>query len=662
MRSDIRDRRHHTGIALCAAVTKILLLEVEYHGRYEISIDPIDCLFSSLAWGIVMPFRGIPILLAAFLSSVSVQGSAGLWTDWEWLNPRPHGHTIYSVAASDSIVVAVGGKMILVSENATDWEVANSDMYLREVIWTGDQFVGVGTDMGIAVTSPDGWEWTIRHPSGPSFGRVVFNGELFVAVGMNETATSSDGVNWTVHTIEEPERLWMLDVTWNGSIFVAVGWFDYYTSYWTPAIFYSEDGAEWTVADLEERSPLWELVSVAWVNDRFLAFDRLSTSFLSSPDGRAWTEETTNLTGAIREIIPLPGEYLGVGSSGQVFRTTGGYSWEASLAEPSSRGLLAITRFQDKLVAVGEQGAITVSADGGYHWDVVSMWEIDIHDSDKIVDLCWEDGILIAISNNGGVFRSLDGLDWELVTGFPVRLFSVRWINEAFWIVGDDSLIATSEDGETWITRSFEDGAVYVDIAGNGEVLTAVGAISSDQLTALVATSSDGYAWNESEIGGGLGFSIKSITWTGTRFVALGSGGSIFRSDDGFQWEVDDLEGVLTIWRVACNGSGKVVAGFDDGILTSDDDGLTWQEINFVYDVLDVIWTGERFVAAGGGIHTSPNGHDWVSSEVGLSGTASHIASNGREIVFSGSWANLMRAKLINILPPQEVVEEPVLD
>ncbi|MEN8165284.1 MAG: hypothetical protein ABFS37_14230 [Acidobacteriota bacterium] len=606
-----------------------------------------------------MRIRAYSCCLAIVVLFVSLPGSAGLWTGWEWLNPRPQGHWLGGIAASDSLVVAVGSGGILVSEDADDWELVLSGVFLHDVIWAGDQFVAVGRS-GIIMTSSDGRDWTVRHYSNIGYlNRVIFNGQLFLAVGVSGmTATSPDGISWTDHVVEQPYPNAMRDVAWNGSTFVTVGGPNVFGG--TMAIYYSEDGAEWSMADIEDLLPR-EFFCIVWGHDRFLAFDALMGSILSSFDGQNWIEESTNLHGVFLEVLAVPGGYLGVGGGGQVFRSADGMSWTASTVLPLPRDLWDLTFFQDKYVAVGDDGAILVSADHGQQWDVVTTWEVDIHYSDEIVDLCWANGILIAISRNGGVFRSLNGLDWQLVTGFPTRLISVRWINEAFWVVGYDGLITTSEDGNVWNTRNSEDPVRYMDITTDGEVMVVVGARSSDQLDALVATSSDGYAWNEIEIDGGAGLIMKSITWAGTRFVGVGSGGSIFRSDDGFQWEFEILDSIGSMERVVSSGSSLVAVGSVD-FLVSDDDGLTWQPTLVQTHASDVIWTGEMFLAVGGWIYSSRNGHDWITSPVGLGGLARHIASEGREIVFSGSWANLMRARLINILPPEEFVQEPVLD
>ena len=613
------------------------------------------------------------MFLATVLPLIAVTGSAGMWTDWEWLNPRPQGRWLGGLASSDSLVVAVGdGGVILASANGVNWEIVHSQSgaYLLDVTWTGDQFVAVGgqyywaktshpptPSYGIILTSPDGLEWTVCHESGLRyFTKVIYNGDQILAIGVKGlTVTSPDGFTWSEHVIEEPWESGMFDVAWNGSVYAAIGGIDWGLGSMI-TIYHSEDGATWTEAQIDD-PPIYQFDSIVWGDGRFLAY--ADWTALSSPDGVLWTEETRNLGVGVDEVIATPDDYLAVGG-GHFLKSSDGLSWTSADVFPQPKSLYDLVVFQGKLLIVGPDGAITVSTDGGQHWDAVTTWEFGLDRSGDIDDLCWANGILVAISG-GRAFRSLDGLEWQQVAAFSGGIFSVQWIDGAFWMVGGQGLIATSEDGSSWDIRNSEAWVDFADIATNGEIIVAVGARRLGQFDALVTTSSDGYAWNEIEIGDGADYRISSVTWTGSRFVGVGSSGSVFRSEDGFNWEFEILDVDWPLNSVASNGSTLVAVGSQD-VVVSDDDGLTWLPSSSLESASDVIWTGEMFLAGRGGIHSSRNGHDWITSSVGLGGGATHIASKGREIVFSGSGENLMRAKLINILPPQEFDQKPELD
>ncbi|RLE20829.1 MAG: hypothetical protein DRJ65_17390 [Acidobacteria bacterium] len=617
----------------------------------------------------------LALLVATALGLVATPGSTGIWTTWEWLNPRPQGHSLTAVAASDTIVVTVSGSVILTSEDAIDWGITNfPGIAFSDVVWTGEFFVVAGSThyaksqpgnigAGVIMTSTDGSNWTKRHwVDHATLHKICFTGDQIVVVGLpGIVVTSPDGFAWSEHALENFPRSEMMDIAWNGSGFVAIGRDDFADWGSRPVLFLSEDGTTWSRDPLVAFPSFW-CNTIVWDGDRFLIFT--SYGILSSLNGQQWTHEqdATDFLSWINEVLVSADGYLAVGGAGQVHRSTDGLTWDSTTILPITKTLNDVARFQDRVVTVGTEGAIAVSMDDGQQWDVVTSWAIDLVDSNEIDDLCWAEGVLIAISNYGAIFRSLDGLEWRQVAFFSGGIYSVEWFDEAFWVVGYNRLIAHSVDGIDWSTRREEPGATYVDITSNGEVTVAVGRMAGG--SALIGTSVDGFSWTDLEVDDATGLIVLSVTWTGTRFVGVGNEGSIFLSDDGYDWEIETPNSGewYSLSRVVSNGSVLVAVGSGEDILTSDDDGLTWLPTLAQGNHRDVVWTGELFVVASGQtIHSSRNGHDWISTPV-PSGSASFIASQGQEIVFSGSGENLMRAELFNFVPPQESTQESFLD
>ncbi len=620
-----------------------------------------------------MKRQTVVAFLTISLGLIANSAAAGIWSNWQWLNPRPQGHTLRGVAASESVVVAVGdGGTILISENGTTWDIAHSKsgLDLWDVIWTGEKFIAVGgisgggksqppsPSHGIILTSDEGRDWAVVHYSGLLyFTKVIFTGEAFVAVGVKgSSATSADGISWVNHDIEEPFNSGMIDIAWNGSTFVALG-----GGFWgISAIYLSDDGGSWTMASLDGLPPMG-FDSVIWTQGRFLAYG--GWKVISSTDGISWVLESSATGVAVHEILATPQGYLGVGGA-KFLESPDGLNWNASDVFPEPRGIYDLIQFQGKLIIVGADGAITVSADQGLRWESSTIWEIDLNGSSaSISDLCWGDDVLIATVVRA-VFRSLNGIDWQEVTVVPSSVFSTRRIDDAFWLVGNDRFIAYSIDGATWTPRSHEYGAVYWDIASNGETMVAVGN-TWNPIHTVVATSTDGYAWNEIEIDDGDDLAMRSVTWTGTRFVAVGSQGSIFRSDDGYQWESETLfpgDGWSNLHRVISNGPVLVAVGARDFLL-SEDDGMTWRPTLLDTYATDLIWTGELFIAVGrGSVFSSRNGEDWVVSPVGFAGGANAVEWHDGKIIVAGYAANLLRAELYPTAPALEFPQESAPD
>ncbi len=604
------------------------------------------------------------MFLATALGLIATPTAAAIWTNWQWLNPRPQGHSLGAVASSETLVVAVGAQgAIVVSENTVDWETVNTEwgLFCLDVTWTGNRFVAVGgysyPGDGVILTSPDGRKWTeVFRTEYTSFNKIVSNGNQLLVIGTGGmTVTSTNGFTWIGHPVEELHNNALIDLAWNGSTYVAVG-----GGFWGfMAVYYSEDGISWTMASLEGL-PLWGgFDCIVWGHGRFLAF--AGWNVLSSPDGISWVLESRDSAVPTDEVIATPEGYLGVGST-QFWESPDGLSWVASGVFPGPRpkALFDLVRFQEKLIVVGADGAIAVSADEGVRWETLTTWEIA---SVTISDLCRADDVLIA-TVMGTVYRSVSQFNWQAVTSFGSVLYSARRINDAFWVVGSQGLIAVSDDGIAWVARNAESGVDYADIATNGEVMVAVGARDLGQFRALAATSANGNAWNAAEIDDGDGLRIASVTWTGTRFVAVGSRGSVFRSDDGYQWEFETLNlgGWSNLWRVASNGSVLVAVGARD-FLISNDDGLTWRPTLIDKHATDLIWTGEFFIAVGRGqVFFSRNGEDWGVSPVGFYAGSSAVEFKDGELIVAGSGGNLVRAELLTIASPLESPQTPAPD
>ncbi len=603
--------------------------------------------------------------LVVVLLMVSAVCSAGLWEQWEWLNPRPQGHTLDGLTASHTLVVAVGERgVILVSENGIDWDVVHSELglILQDVTWTGDRFIAVGghfvgTEFGIGtgviLTSPDGRDWTESYfVGGTMLNKVIVNSERILIVGYpGKTVTSADGVNWLVHELEDHPNSNIVDVAWNGSTYVGVSEPHFFGA--DRAIYLSDDGVSWTEASFGFGYISATLSSVVWDSERFLVFGGGRIVF-SSTDGVIWTLMATDLDESMFAVIWTGDEYAGAGAGSQVARSIDGQSWSVDTVVFAAPGFLYdIVRFQGKYIVVGMDGAMAVSSEDGSDWTAVTSWEIS--PEFFINDISFADGVFVAVASIGRIFRSLDGLEWQQVAEFQPSLYSIQRFDDAFWVVGSDRLIAHSDDGQSWNIRNSDPGAEYEDIADNDEVIVAVGNRTGGP--AVVATSTDGFAWAEIDIDGSDSLRISSVTWSGTRFVGVGSRqGAVFRSDDGYQWSFETLGSLLSLRRLVSNGSVLVAVGNEWGsggvILVSKDNGVTWQMTYVDNRVDDVIWTGELFVAVGARIWSSRDGNHWTSEPVGFAVFPECVTGTEDEITVAGHDGLIMRAKRGRFNPP----------
>ncbi len=149
---------------------------------------------------------------------------------------------------------------------------------------------------------------------------------------------------------------------------------------------------------------------------------------------------------------------------------------------------------------------------------------------------------------------------------------------------------------------------------------------------------------------------LAAVAWCGSRFVAVGAGGTILTSTDGLAWTAQSAGGVTAaLSAVACAGSLAVVVG-DVGTVLTSPDGSTWtaRTSGTTAALLGVTWTGTRLVAvgAGGTVTTSADGITWAApssvSALGLNA----VTWTGAQAVAVGGSAGLRSASGVVLTSP----------
>jgi hypothetical protein len=171
-------------------------------------------------------------------------------------------------------------------------------------VWGGGQFVAVGEN-GAIFSSLDGITWTAQTNgvlASDSFYDISWNDSLFVAVGQQNAdpylpivVTSTDGINWSTEV--QPWWASQQSLVWNGSLFVSVGY---------RSIRSSPDGLAWTTQYGGIDGPIDGLAEIVWTGSQFVAAgDVGSANVFTSPDGVTWTSQRS-----------ISGFYTGIASDG----------------------------------------------------------------------------------------------------------------------------------------------------------------------------------------------------------------------------------------------------------------------------------------------------------------------------------------------------------
>jgi hypothetical protein len=181
-------------------------------------------------------------------------------------------------------------------------------------------------------------------------------------------------------------------------------------------------------------------------------------------------------------------------------------------------------------------------------------------------------------------------------------LNSVTHGDGVFVAVGDGGLIVTSPDGVAWTRQESGETADLRGVAWSGARYVAVGGWG------VVLVSEDAASWRRVVVA--FDQQLTAATWSGSRFLAVGDGATVLSSTDGEVWETVATGGGDWVLRSVACGGGVCVAGGSylwsthyGGTMLRSTDGLTWKpvaaESEFPLQAFDLMWTGERFVAAG---------------------------------------------------------------
>lgn len=240
------------------------------------------------------------------------------------------------------------------------------------------------------------------------------------------------------------------------------------------------------------------------------------------------------------------------------------------------------------VVAVGEEGAIVRSEDGGTTWKKqqsttdVTLWAVHFWSADSGV-VAGDGGTILTTSNGGTTWtRRPSGLD----TSARSFLFGVAMRGDTLIAVGGElstysSAILTSTDrGITWSKKLlgeslFLDRIVFIDAS----TMVAVGMHLATTGGGIYRTTDGGTTWvtvhQSSEL-------ITSVASVGNRVIAVGSGGMVYASDDGgATWPSAIPVEQYDLLDVTLDSRGNgVVVGDAGTVLATHDSGATWTTIS----------------------------------------------------------------------------------
>jgi len=270
------------------------------------------------------------------------------------------------------------------------------------------------------------------------------------------------------------------------------------------------------------------------VDGMLIAVGEGATAIATSPDGIAWTAQTSPFTyaGGIAR-----GGALWVAADGgtnSIATSLDGLTWTARTS-PFTYGYCRGAAWNGSLwVAVGSgTGTSIATSPDGVTWTVRTS---PFGTSGYGDGVAWNGSLWVVVGHGGGgsttaIATSPDGITWTPQTSPWSYGYRVAW-NGSLWVVigGGTNSIVTSPDGITWTDQTSPFSSYGV--AWNGSLWVIVG-YGADG----VATSPDGVAWTTQTSPFGADGYGYGVAWNGALWVAVGEGATaIATSPDGIAW------------------------------------------------------------------------------------------------------------------------------
>ncbi len=201
-----------------------------------------------------------------------------------------------------------------------------------------------------------------------------------------------------------------------------------------------------------------------------------------------------------------------------------------------------------------------------------------------------------------------------------------RCLEPLLLAIGNRSRRIVSFDGQTWLADQIDDGNTVngqmLDDAATGAAF-GKGYIVAGSDFGIFTSADRGQTWVKAPPPApqqwGQGIHVSPMAFTGRKFVAY-SDTATFTSSDAFVWEkhvVTTFNGShIAFFGNAVGANGRIVAsGGGSALNVSDDDGVTWRqiEVGITGGLRSLIYANDTFVglAKGARLSSKDNGDSW---------------------------------------------------
>jgi photosystem II stability/assembly factor-like uncharacterized protein len=587
-------------------------------------------------------FAAVPYAYDTVLGSAA--GPDILYTTAYWTShPLPTQAYMSTIGYGDGIFIVegeFGDEAIFTSTNLIGWSpcVASANPYVHSsainsaVSYGANNFVSVGGSTIISSSAVLPLQWTLRYDTIASLGNddtlaaVAYGNGLWVAVGgqayagdgphnspplvltsgsLINVASNSSGTHLNLSGVVECPKCG----TGPHIPLVAIG--DLGT------ILFSTNGTTW----LPVSSGTTNFLRAATATDSgmFLAVGDNGT-VLSSLDGITWHTIAAGLTNSLSGIASGDGLDVAVGG-GAVLVSTNGTNWTPR-AFLSTNSLLSVTFGDGLFEAISSDGLLFLSTNG-VTWSTNTPSLPGV--SGQLTSISFSGGQFTAVDSQQNILVSADGLYWSVLLAASgngsITVNGAVILNGTLVMVGDEGSIQTAQFPVSGTGTDSDLNAV----AYNGEVYVAVGADGT------IVKSADGSAWTAPTNYFITDHNLTGVTYGNGLFVGVGKSAWVVASSDGDNWNSSSSGATVADLYGITFGDGMFVAVGDSGVIITSTDGVNWTVASSgVTDDLSAVTYGNgRFVAVGDDSQstvTSTDGVNWVAGGNGFGSYVQGVA------------------------------------
>jgi hypothetical protein len=264
-------------------------------------------------------------------------------------------------------------------------------------------------------------------------------------------------------------------------------------------------------------------------------------------------------------------------------------SWNSVRPSWCTNDLAAVTANSDYFVAVGANGQIITSQDGG------TWFPANSGSTDYLQGAAFGNGVFVAVGWHGTILVSSNLNVWtKALVSTTANFRTVTFGNGSFLAAGD-AVTATSSDGMDWQVAPLASSNTLFGLTYGGGINVGVGSDATIADAGAVVTSTNGQTWSSPIRGFDSLFGVTYVsslfvTNLNGLFVAVGGNGpfssQIITSSDGQDWQPQQspvsqfLHGIAyqygTYGDIAAYGAFVAVGGSSGPLIASSTNGLTW--------------------------------------------------------------------------------------